>query len=132
MKVACAGAIVSRADGRIVVVRRARAPSQGLWSIPGGRVEVGESLAEAARREVLEETGLDIAVVGEAGRVELPAGPDSYVVTDFHATVVGDPDALRAGDDASEARWVTYEEFRGLDTTPGLAAELAHWGVWGV
>jgi 8-oxo-dGTP diphosphatase len=129
--VACAGAVVRRDDGRILVIQRAHAPSQGLWSIPGGRVEAGETPAEAARREVREETGLEIDVAGLLGRVLLPAGNDvEYDVSDFTALVVGDPDAACAGDDAADVRWVTRTEFLALPTSPGLAAELDGWRVW--
>jgi 8-oxo-dGTP diphosphatase len=129
--VACAGAVVRRNDGRILVIQRGHAPSQGLWSIPGGRVEAGETLAEAARREVLEETGLAVEVAGLLGRVLLPSGgDDQYDVSDFLASVVGDPDSAEAGDDAADVRWVTQREFDALQTSPGLAAELERWQVW--
>jgi 8-oxo-dGTP diphosphatase len=131
MRVPCAGAVVGRADGRILVVRRGREPSKGLWSIPGGRVEPDEDFAAAAAREVREETGLTVVVEAPLGRVLLPAGDDEYDVTDFAAHVVGDPDTVVAGDDAAEARWVDREELEELDTSPGLAATLARWGVWG-
>jgi 8-oxo-dGTP diphosphatase len=130
MRVPCAGAVVRRDDGRILVVLRGHAPSQGLWSIPGGRVEPGEDHAAAAVREVLEETGLAVVVGAPLGSVVLPAGDDEYVVTDFAATVVGDPDAAVAGDDAAAVRWVTRSDLDALDTSPGVAKTLAHWGVW--
>ena len=131
-KVSCAGAVVGRSDGRILVIRRGHPPSEGLWSIPGGRVEPGESLEQAAYREVLEETGLEVVIGTLLGRTELP-GADStivYDVSDFAAQVVGDPDALTPGDDASDARWVTRAEFDALDTTPSLPPALTAWGVW--
>jgi 8-oxo-dGTP diphosphatase len=131
MRVPCAGAVVGRDDGRILVIRRAREPSKGMWSIPGGRVELGEDLAAAAAREVLEETGLTVEVVAPLGRVVLPAGDDEYDVTDFLATVVGDPAAAVAGDDAAEVRWVDREQLEALPTSPGLVSTLAGWGVWG-
>jgi 8-oxo-dGTP diphosphatase len=131
MRVPCAGAVVTRADGRILVIRRGREPSRGLWSIPGGRVEDGENFATAAAREVREETGLTVTVGAVLGRVSLPAGDDEYDVTDFAATVVGDPDTAVAGDDATDVRWVTRTELDSLETSPGLAALLDGWGVWG-
>lgn len=131
MRVACVGAVVSDVDGRIVVVRRGQAPARGLWSLPGGRVEAGETLAEAVRREVKEETGLDVDVQQVIGRIDIPHGTLVYDVTDFAATVVGATSPLRAGDDAIDARWVTRPDLAALDTTPGLVDTLERWGVWG-
>jgi len=132
VRVACVGAIVSDGDGRIVVVRRGQAPSRGLWSLPGGRVEAGETLAQAVRREVKEETGLDVDVQQVIGRIDIPHGTLVYDVTDFAATVVsGATSSLLAGDDAIDARWVTRPELAALDSTPGLVDTLEGWGVWG-
>jgi 8-oxo-dGTP diphosphatase len=130
VRVPCVGAVVRDGSGRILVVRRARPPSEGLWSIPGGRVEPGETLAAAARREVREETGLDVDVQEILGHVDIPHGDLVYVVADFAATVSGNVPPLAAGDDASEARWVTAGELRDLCTTPQLIPTLARWGVW--
>jgi ADP-ribose pyrophosphatase YjhB (NUDIX family) len=131
MRVPCAGAVVSREDGRILVIRRGNEPSKGLWSIPGGRVEPDEDLPGAAAREVREETGLTVAVGAALGTVVLPAGDDEYQVTDFAAQVVGDPDAFAAADDATEVRWVDRTELEALETSPGLTDHLAAWRVWG-
>ena len=125
------GAIISDGSGRIVVVRRGHPPGEGLWSIPGGRVESGETLEDAVRREVVEETGLHVEVGEVVGRVQI-AGAEgtSYDVTDFACapTVRGQP--LSAGDDATDARWVTYDELLALDCSVGLVAALADWRVW--
>lgn len=129
MTVACVGAVVSDGEHRIVVVRRGQPPSQGLWSLPGGRVEHGETLEQAAEREVREETGLDIVICEVAGRVDIPHGLVVYDVTDFMATVVGHP-TLVAGDDAADARWVTREELAELPCSPGLVEALDQWAVW--
>jgi 8-oxo-dGTP diphosphatase len=130
VRVACVGVVVRDGSGRILVVRRARPPSEGLWSIPGGRVEPGETLAEAARREVREETGLDVDVQEILGHVDIPHGDIVYDVADFAATVSGNVPPLAAGDDARDARWVTAGELRDLSTTPQLIPTLARWGVW--
>lgn len=130
MVVLCAGAVVRDDEGRLLVVRRGNAPSAGLWSLPGGRVEPGESLAATARREVLEETGLVVEVGAVAGYVELPGlADDVYAVTDFFARVVGDASTPLAGDDAAEVRWVTRDELARLDCTPGLLDTLTAWNV---
>lgn len=133
MQVPCVGAVVMDEAGRIVVVRRGHAPSAGRWSLPGGRVEPGETLVEAVRREVLEETGLEVDVHRLIGRVDIPHGDVSYDVSDFVATVRGTPPPpLVSGDDAVDARWVTHAELADLDTSSGLLDALEQWGVWRV
>ena len=122
--VECAGAVVRDADGRLLLVRRGREPALGAWSLPGGRIEPDESAAEAAAREVAEETGLVVEVGGLLATVDLPSG---YRVHDFAATAVGG--ALAAGDDASDAQWFTVEELAELELSPGLADELRKMGV---
>lgn len=133
MDIACVGAIIRDGDGRLVVIRRGRPPGMGLWSVPGGRVEPGESLIAAVRREVREETGLEVEVGEPAGNVVLAALSlaDKYVVTDFWAVVAtGSTTTTQAGDDATEARWVSQHEFEALDLTAGLSQTLERWGVW--
>jgi len=98
------------------MVKRGRAPGQGLWAVPGGRVEWGEPLQVAVRREVREETGLDVEV-GDlvwVGELVSPEGsPRShFVILDYRATVVGG--RLSAGDDAEEVGFVTFAEAREL------------------
>ena len=64
------------------------------------------------------------------GSVDIPHGSDVFVVSDFSARVAGITPALVAGDDAAEARWVTYTELAGLPTSPGLVETLKKWGIW--
>ncbi|HKF32133.1 MAG TPA: NUDIX domain-containing protein [Jatrophihabitantaceae bacterium] len=121
-----AGGIVMDHAGRLLLIRRARPPSEGRWSIPGGRCRPGESTAAACVREVAEETGLAVHIVRRAGRVKR-AGPNGvgYDIEDFVCSVDGGE--LRAGDDASEARWVSHAELASLDLVPGLLDALASW-----
>jgi 8-oxo-dGTP diphosphatase len=118
-----ASAVIHDSAGRVLLVLRGRAPSRGLWSVPGGRVEPGESLAEAAAREVHEETGLIVQTGRELGRLRIPTGDGrDYEICNFAATVVGG--SLCAGDDADDARWVSYEELDSLALTPNLSTYL--------
>jgi 8-oxo-dGTP diphosphatase len=129
--VACVGAIVRDPDGRLLLVRRANEPGRGLWSIPGGRVEPGESAHEAVAREVAEETLLQVEVTGLAGVVERAApGGGVYVIEDYVARLArgAEPAALRAGDDAADARWVPVDELDAMPCVDGLLAALRGWG----
>jgi 8-oxo-dGTP diphosphatase len=121
--VICAGAVIRDGENRLLMVRRRNAPALGMWSLPGGRVEPGETHAEAAAREVLEETGL-VVTVGDLLQT-VPLG--DYVVHDFAATVVGGE--LRAGDDASEVKWCDPAEIPAMQTSPGLVDELRRMGA---
>jgi 8-oxo-dGTP diphosphatase len=111
------GAIVIR-DGRVLLVRRGKPPGKGLWAVPGGRVELGETLKEAAEREVREEAGLiirakspvytfDVIHRDDTGRIRF-----HYVIVDLLADYVsGEPNP---GSDAYDARWVTPQELEEL------------------
>jgi 8-oxo-dGTP diphosphatase len=100
-------------DGRALIVKRAHEPRKGEWSLPGGIVELGETLIEAARREIKEETGLDVEV-GEVievfDRVHRLDGRIQYhfVIVDYLCRPIGG--TLQAGDDAESVAWVTADE----------------------
>ncbi len=116
------GAIVRRA-GRLLLVRRGRPPAAGEWSVPGGRVEPGEMLAEAVVRELAEETGLDGVCGPFVGWVERIGDDSHFVILDFEV-MVADDRAPRAGGDAAEARWWRLEEVAELPLVEGLAEFL--------
>lgn len=127
-EVPCVGALVYDGTGRILLVRRANPPAQGLWSVPGGRVEPGEDGATAVAREVAEETGLTVVADRLVGTVRRDAPDGSvYVIDDWACRLTGG--ALRAGDDASDAGWFTAAALAGLATSPGLVEALAGWGA---
>jgi 8-oxo-dGTP diphosphatase len=127
-RVPCAGAVVRDDAGRLLLVQRGREPGRGRWSLPGGRVEPGETAAEAAVREVREETGLDVAAGELVGRVERPGpGGVTYVIDDIACTVQGG--RLRPGDDADDARWVEAADLAILPLSEGLLDALTGWRV---
>ncbi len=126
--VRCVGGVVFDEAGRLLAVRRGRPPGAGLWSIPGGRVEAGETDEQALVRELLEETGLRVRPGALVGRVTRPGlGDTVYEIFDYTASVIGG--RLAAGDDAAEARWVTAAELRALPTSPGLVEALTAWNM---
>jgi ADP-ribose pyrophosphatase YjhB (NUDIX family) len=120
------GAIVVR-DDALLMVRRAHDPGRGLWSIPGGRLEHGEYIADALAREVKEETGVDVEVGEMVGILEVVGDPH-YVILDFSATSTGDASPVAAGD-ADEVRWVPLDQVAELECTPRFVETMTAWGV---
>jgi len=126
----CVGAVVTDGQGRLLMIKRGHEPGAGLWSIPGGRIEPGETDAEALVREMFEETGLAVEVGPLIGSVRRP-GLDGAVIDirDYAATVTGG--TLRPGDDAADARWIEAADLNSLEITEGLIEALTDWGVLG-
>jgi 8-oxo-dGTP diphosphatase len=115
-------------DGRALLAARGRPPNEGVYSLPGGRVEPGETLAEAALRELREEVGVEASLTGFVAFVEIIERDDDgrvrlHVVIAAHAAqwVAGEP---RTGPEARDIRWVTEAEIAELPTTAGLSGVL--------
>jgi ADP-ribose pyrophosphatase YjhB (NUDIX family) len=126
----CVGAVVTDEQGRLLMIQRGHDPGAGLWSIPGGRIELGETDAQALVREMLEETNLQVKVGRLIGSVQRPGLGGAVIdIRDYAATVTGG--TLRAGDDAADARWVAAAELARLEVTEGLIEALTEWGVLG-
>jgi 8-oxo-dGTP diphosphatase len=129
--VVAVGAIVRR-EGTVLLIQRGRAPAAGKWSVPGGRVEFGEPLADAVVREVREETGLSVEVdrfAGWAERTGDDAGAYHHVILDFFVTERAPRGEARAGDDAVALQWVPVDALDGVDLVDGLADFLRSVGV---
>lgn len=123
----CVGAIVVD-DGRLLLIRRGHGPAAGSWSVPGGRVEPGETLAEAVVRELAEETGLEGVCDRLVGWVERIGEDHHYVILDFAVTLL-ESRAPVAGADAAEAAWVPLDAVADQALVDGLAEFLHEHGV---
>jgi ADP-ribose pyrophosphatase YjhB (NUDIX family) len=140
------GAVIKDDQGRLLLIKRGHEPGAGLWSLPGGRIEPGETDAEALVREMREETGLAVQAGPLLGSVRRPAhdgpaaaggqespaaagGQEGTVldIRDYAATVTGG--TLSPGDDAADARWVPVSELPWMPITEGLVEALTSWGV---
>ena len=124
------GAIAVDED-RLLLVRRGHGPAAGLWSVPGGRVEPGETLAEAVVRELVEETGLEGVADHFVGWVERIGEGHHYVILDFVVTILEPRDPV-AGADAAEAAWVPLDEVVDRGLVDGLAEFLHEHGILNV
>jgi ADP-ribose pyrophosphatase len=121
------GAVVIHA-GKVLLVRRGKAPSNGKWAIPGGSVELGETLQQAAEREILEETGLRIRAgkpVYTFDLIERDRHGDTryhYIIVDLAAEYIGGE--LQPGDDADQAAWISFDALPSLDMNATTRAFL--------
>ena len=127
-RIPCVGAIIRDQAGRLLLIQRGHDPEAGRWSLPGGRIEPGETDAQALVREMLEETGLTVEPGPLVGAVERP-GPAGTVldIRDYAATVTGG--TLRPGDDAADTSWVPPPDVPDWPLTTGLAETLRSWGI---
>lgn len=124
--------VAVRRGDKVLLIKRGRAPLLGLWSFPGGLVEVGETLAEAAAREVLEETGLTITVKEAIDKAEVIRRDEEGRV-DRHYVLIVFAGRYRSGrivaaDDAADAGWFAPEEWAGLEMTTDTARILKGFG----
>ena len=116
-------------EEKVLIVRRARPPAQGLYTLPGGAVEAGETLIEAVMREVREETGMIIEPIALAGYREAVVRDDDkrvarhYVILCFAARWVAGEPVL--GEELAEARWMCPSDLASLNATEGLAEMVA-------
>jgi 8-oxo-dGTP diphosphatase len=108
-------------DGKVLLVRRARSPAKGLYSLPGGRVEFGETLHEALHREVDEETALKVEIIGLAGWREVVPGTSGgghYLIMSFAARWIAGEPVLN--EELDDFRWLEPEALGDLKLTGGL------------
>jgi 8-oxo-dGTP diphosphatase len=127
--VPCVGAVVHDPVGRLLLIRRGHAPHAGAWSLPGGRVEAGETPEQAVEREVREETGLEVRAGDPVGRVQIRGDGVVYDVLDLACTLVGPGDDPVAGDDAAAVVFADAATLNRLPCTPLLVETLRGWGV---
>jgi 8-oxo-dGTP diphosphatase len=130
-----AGVGVMIQDGeKYLLIKRAANPDKGLWSVPGGLVEVGERIEDAAVREALEETCLDVELVKRLGVVDKIEYDDKgevyyhFVIIQYLAVVKGGE--MRPTDDALEAEWVTLDQLKDYQLTSSLKDFLIDIGMY--
>ncbi len=122
------GGVLIQDDDRYLLIKRAAEPDTGLWSVPGGVVELGERAKEAAMREAFEETGLEVEIVGVLGVVDKIVEGDGnrikfhFVIVDYLAYPVGG--SLEASQDALDVRWVRPSDFQDYEMSPTLVELL--------
>ncbi|MCR6727387.1 NUDIX hydrolase [Agrobacterium fabrum] len=124
-----ASAVILDGQKRILLVQRANPPDKGCWTLPGGRVDPGETLELAAISEIFEETGLVVRIVRELGKLHVPDGKGGiYEIHDFLAEKISGE--ASAGDDAAAIGWFRNDELSKLPLTPDLLHYLNLYGVY--
>jgi len=127
------GVLIER-DGEYLLIRRAADPDKGMWSVPGGLVEIGERVKDAAVREALEETGLRVEIVDRLGVVDKIVRDEvgrvryHFIIVQFLARIV--EGEVRAMDDALEARWAGLSELPSIELTASLREFLEEIGLY--
>ena len=120
------GVVIVDQQNRLLIVQRGQGAGAGLWAVPGGRIQWGETGRDAARREVREETGLDVEVgdVAWVGEAMGPGNPAAwhFTLVDYWGKVKGGN--LKAGDDAADVRWVPLQEIRQYPLVPSMFSLL--------
>lgn len=121
-------------DGKYLLIKRAADPDKGMWSVPGGLVEIGERVKDAAVREAMEETGLRVEIVDRLGVVDKIVRDEDgrvryhFIIVQFLARIV--EGEARAMDDALEARWASLSEFPSYNLTASLREFLKEIGLY--
>ena len=126
-------AVVIFRDGRVLMAKRGKEPSKGKWSIPGGKLELGETIYEAARREVREECSVEIDVGDVVDAYDIiirdTDGTVKYHFVDVYFMAKYTSGEARAQSDVDECRWFTPEEMAGLDMPPDLKKLMIKHGI---
>ena len=116
------GGVLLNNRQEVLLIKRNQAPAQGLWSIPGGRLETGESMVDACRREFKEETNLGVEVNHIVAVVERKLEGFHYVIIDFSVQLTDEADSTPiANSDVSEAEWISLDDLGQYDLVVGLA-----------
>ena len=125
----CVGAVVHDAAGRLLLIQRGHDPHRGSWSLPGGRIEPGETPEQAVVREVRAETGLVVLPGPAVGRVNIPADGVVFDVVDLACALTEPGREPVPGDDAAAALFADAATLEALPCTPALVETLRSWGV---